>query len=62
MDKKKIPVNIDIRTIKWIDTQIQKGVFASYSHAGRVAFKELQKNMKIEKILLNDIKNIEKEI
>mgnify|MGYP001581109104 CR=1 FL=1 len=43
MGKKRIPANVDIPTVEWLDRQISKGVYASYSHAIRLALKLLRK-------------------
>ena len=61
MSKKRIPANVDMSTVHWLDREISKGIFASYSHAIRLALKLLKK----ERIITtkfkaqNSVKNAE---
>ena len=46
MAKKRIPANVDFKTVHWLDRQIELGLFASYSHAIRTALKLLKLHVK----------------
>ena len=47
MGKKRVPVNIKIPTVNWLDRMIKIGVFSSYSDAARKSFRLLQEHTRI---------------
>ena len=46
MAKKRIPANVDLKTVHWLDRQIELKLYASYSHAIRIALKLLKEHVR----------------
>ena len=62
MTKRKIPFNLEGRDILWLDKEIVKGTYASYSHAGRSAIVLLKKHENRREKWLKEINNFREQI